>query len=289
MIASTLLVALSCSAASDLKARAEAVVTLDRNNRTDDGEKLIAEAFARIDEAELSPERLKTYDTRTLEVLFDAAATTLEHGPRPELMKPLEDIFNASLRGRGFYGHMPERLYGLYIQRRELDKARKLDRDFPMRNRVMPKIVEPAFGRREGPAVFTVSPDGKTLTYKRVDLTGPMIVSSVSPGCHFSNDAVKLLLEDPKLSKVFKERSINIESAAYSLEADDLAAENRKGPLRYDIVYKPSGWKGFDFRGTPHFYFVKDGRVLHEIDGLDPAKFKKDFADGLAKIGLGAR
>ncbi len=273
--------------APDIKARAEAVVSIDRNQRGDPDEAIaeIADSFKRIEDRELEPKLLKTYDTRTLETLFEAVSTASEHIPRPELLKTLEDIFGECL-ARGFIGKMPERLYSHYVMGRHWRKARELDERFPSEPRRLPAVVEPADPPGDVPAVYVVSQDGKTLTYQRIDLTGPIIVSAVSPGCHFSADIVKIIEADPKLVRLFKNHAVNVDAASYGVDGEEFARINREGRFRYDVLFRDSGWKGFDFSSTPRFYFVKGGKILHAISNVPAAEFKAKLAEGLERVGL---
>jgi hypothetical protein len=272
---------------ADLKARAEAVITIDRNQRGGPGETAAAirESFRRIGEHELEPALLKTYDTRTLEVLFEAVAIASDRAGQPNLLTVLENIFQECV-SRGFVGNMIDPLYRRYIEARELDKARKLYERFPSRLRELPDIIEPEAGRKEGPAVYTISEDGRTLTYTPVDLIGPMIVSVVSPGCHFSVDVVAAIESDPRLSRLFIDHAVNIDPAPYSLDAEALARVNRRGKFRYDILYRESGWKGFTFSTTPRFFFVRDGKIVCTLDDVTPQNLRARIAEGLKKIGL---
>ena len=280
-----LLLALAAAAAQppDIKVRAEAVVTLCRNGSP--SASTIPDAFRQIESHELTPDQLRTYDTRTLEVLFDAVACALERLQRPELLQPLEDIFQESLR-RGFVGNMVDVLYSRYIQQRDWEKARKLNERFPSDVRQLPQIVGPSVTKAGVPAIYTVSRDGSTLTYVPVDLAGPIIVSVVSPGCHFSNDLVRLIEGAPDLARLFRKYAVNIDPSTYGVDAAELAHVNRRGRFRYTVLYRGAGWKDFDFSHTPQFYFVKGGAILYKFGGADKDDFKARLAEGLAKIGL---
>lgn len=277
IIGLTILLLAGTAGASDIKARAEAVITADRN----EPRSAAVEALKAIRDEELSPPRLKTYDTRTLELLFDATSIADERAPRPELLQALEDIFAQAL-DRSFIGNMVDGLYTRFVSRREVAKARALCKRFPSKTCRVPSVIEPA--TKKGPAVYAVSEDGKTLTYREVDLEKPIIVSSVSPGCHFSRAIVALILGDPRLVKLFKEHAVNIDSSPYSLDADELARANREG-FKYEVLYRADAWKGFDFAATPQFYFVKGGKIVHHIDGGAPDEFKDKLSAGVGQAG----
>ena len=87
---------------ADIKARAEAVVTIDRNQLGDPDQMgaAIRESFRLIEERELKPRLLKTYDTRTLEILFEAVAIASELIKQPKLLGVLEDIFQECVNQR---------------------------------------------------------------------------------------------------------------------------------------------------------------------------------------------
>lgn len=272
-------------AARRVKADAERVITFQRNGGPDDDAKIVS-AFDRITPEQTSPAKLKSYDTRTLELLFTAADLTADVRDRPELTRVLEDIFQEAL-GRGFVGDMIAQMHRRYVAERQWGKDRALFQRFPSKERELPEIVEPAAVALDGPAAYDVSPDGKSLTLEAVDLVSrPLIVAVVDPGCHFSQDADAVIAADPELASAFARSAVNIYPAHYELDAEEVAQANRKGKARVRILYKASGWKGFDFRGTPHFYFLKDGKVVDEIEGMHPAKFAAELKRGVARLGL---
>lgn len=278
--------ALGCAhgAGERLKGKAERVITLYRDEGPE-GEEKIAGAFARIEIEDAESARLKSYDTRTLELLFQAVYLGESIRDRPELAGVLERVYREEL-ARGFIGDMP-RMYERFVASRQWAKARELAASFPSKERELPEIVEPASVPLDGPAVYDVSPDGKRLTLEAVDLVShPLVVAVVNPGCHFSVDADAAIAADPMLSEALERNALNVYAAAFTLDADEIAETNRSGKRRVKILYKPSGWKGLDFRNTPHFYFLRDGKVVDEILGINPAAFIGELKRGIAKLGL---
>lgn len=268
-----------------VKANAERVITFQRNGGPDDKDK-IAGAFDRIAPADMAPAKLKSYDTRTLELLFEAVALTADMRDRPELTRVLEDIFQEAL-SRGFVGDMITQMHRRYVAERQWGKDRALFQRFPSKERELPEIVEPASVALDGPAAYDVSEDGKRLTLEAVDLVSrPLIVAVVDAGCHFSQDADAAIAADPELASAFAGSAVHIYPAHFELNSDEVAQTNRKGKARVRILYKASGWKGLDFRGTPHFYFLKDGTVVDEIEGMHPTKFAAELKRGVARLGL---
>lgn len=272
-------------AETDLKTRAEAVVTVERNLHGAKRQAAMAAAFKQIEPAELEAPALKTYDTRTLEVLFEAVDAVADDLDRPDLTPVLERVMRASIE-HGWLGHMAEQLFSRYVRERDLKKARSLADEFESKSMQLPNIVEPSTPAPATAAIYRISADGKTLTYEPVDLSKTMIVSAVSPGCHFSNDVVALIDADPWLSAVIRKYAVNIEAAPDEIDADELAAINRKGGLQYSVLYRESGWNGLKFNLTPRFYFLKDGKVVYKIADVLPPEFKERFKEGFAHLGL---
>ena len=273
-------------ASESLKARAEAVISIHRNVRGgEESTSAILEAFARIDNEDLYAGSLEEYDTRTLELLFEAVAIASERGGSENLLNAMEDIFRESL-SRGFVGNMVDRMYASYVRRRAWRKARELDERFPSRARELPRVVQVDSVSAGVPSFYEVSEDGQTLTHRRADLSGPTIVSIVSPGCHFSRAIVELIESDPELSALFEAHSINVDPAPYRVNAARLAEENRGGSFSYVILHLASDWGDFDFSSVPQFYFLRDGKVLHRIRSVTPDEFKGRLQEGLGAIGL---
>ena len=51
------------------------------------------------------------------------------------------------------------------------------------------------------------------------------------------------------------------------------------------VFIKEAGWRGLDFSRIPRFYFLRDGRVVHDVVGMRPT-IVEELRQGLAKLGL---
>lgn len=271
--------------AGSVKADAERVITLQRNGEPGDDAN-ISDAFGRIKPVDLASGKLKSYDTRTLELLFEATAVAADIRHRPELSRVMEDIFQEAV-SRGFVGDMIGQLHRRYVGERRWTEARTLYERFPSKERRLPEIVEPTSVPLGGPAAYAVSPDGGRLTLEAVDLVSrPLIVTVVDVGCHFSRDADAAIAADPALAAAFAANSVEIYPAHYDLDAEEIAETNRTGKRSVKILYKASGWNGLIFNGTPHFYFLKGGKVVDEIEGMRPKSFAAELRRGVARLEL---
>ena len=268
-----------------IKDKAERVITIQRNEHRG-LEKTIPAAFDAIDSADLTPGRIKTYDTRTLEVLFEAAALAADYSDRPELTRVMEDAFEESYK-RGFIGDMIKQLHTRYVAERRWDKARALYKRFSDDSLKVPEVREPS-ASVSGPAVYEVAPDGKSMTLRPLDIKSrPLIVAVVSGGCHFSQDADAAIAADPRLSQALADNAVYVDPSRYSLQLERIAENNRTQKYKVFVLYKASGFSGLDFRETPHFYFLEDGRVVHDVLGMGP-DITARLREGLTKIGLAA-
>lgn len=260
----SLLALSACDYPRSLKARAEAVLVADRNQGMDPS--TLAGAAAQISPAELSPERLRALDIRSLEVLFQALDAAHEALGRDDLLRAMTDIFTELLEHRkGHVFDFHERLFAKHVAHRDWAAIRRLYQKFPLEQFLLPDIVETPVS---GPAVYEVEGGGQKLVLRAVDLSaGPRIVSVVAPGCHFSQDAIKAITADPELSRIFSALAVYIYPAHFSLDIQELARTNGAGPIRYSILRQAADWPGLDFSGTPKFYFFKDGKLVDSVDG----------------------
>jgi hypothetical protein len=273
----------SADGAMAVKEKAERVLTIQRNERGD-SERLIAEAFATLTAAELDSTAIKSYDTRTLELLFQATTVVANDASRSDLIPVMETIFGEAY-GRGFVGDMIEQLHRAFVRERDWDKAKALQLRFPWKALNVPE-VHVGSGPVDGPAVYEVSHDGKVLTLQQVDIASrPIIVAVVSGGCHFSQEADAAIAADPRLSQALAEIAIYVDASPSASNLTAIAENNRTQKYKVRVLHKASGWPGLDFRRTPSFYFLKDGHIVHSVVGMGP-NLAAELRMGLTKLGL---
>ncbi len=272
--------------ATTARSKAERVITIQRNERGGaEKEKSFLTAFAAFRPAELAPERIRSYDTRTLELLFEATGLVAVSSDRPDLTTLMESMFDEAYR-RGFVRRDLVRLLHMrYVVERDWRKARALYARLKWKELEVPEVRD-ASAPITGPAVYDVSEDGKVLTLRPVDIVShPTIVAVVDGGCHFSQDAETAISADAKLSQALVENAIYVDPSLHVIDPDAIAESNRMHKYKVRILYKGSAWPGLDFSSTPHFYFLKDGRVVHEVPGMD-SNIAAKLREGLAKLGL---
>ena len=203
---------------------------------------------------------------------------------RPDLTSRLEDIFEEAT-SRGFVGTMPQQLQRHYVSERAWNEARALHARFGWHDLQVPEVYEPALPV-SGPAVYEIAEDGTSMTLRPVDIVSrPVIVAVVSGGCHFSRDADEAIAANPDLSAALAEHTIYVDPSRYAVRLHALAENNRTKPYKVRVLYKEAGWRGLDFSRIARFYFLRDGRVVHDVVGMRPT-IVEELRQGLAKLGL---
>jgi len=119
------------------------------------------------------------------------------------------------------------------------------------------------------PAVWALSDDGGQLTRQGVPIDHGLHLVVVShPLCHFSRNATDAIAKDPMLARVFAEHGHWITPLLRQEDFEVLPEWNRAHPdFRMSSVEDPRSWPGFEFKQTPVFYIVRDGRILDTIVG----------------------
>ncbi|MBB5876522.1 hypothetical protein [Xanthomonas sp. 3498] len=119
----------------------------------------------------------------------------------------------------------------------------------------------------QGPTLWSLDTDGRTLRRQRIDLRPTRIL--VSAGCHFAADAARAIAADPELGPVFRDHALWLSLPPGSEDMDALRAWNRAQPQTplhplYDVEewrLLPREWR------MPTFFLVRDGKVVAQLQG----------------------
>lgn len=119
------------------------------------------------------------------------------------------------------------------------------------------------------PAEWVFSTDGGKLTRRGVSLDAPFQILVVAhPLCHFSQHAVAAISQDAGLAKAFAKYAHWITPSLRESDFSVIAAWNREHPgFEMASVYDPNQWHGFDFRETPLFFFLVNGKIQQVVTG----------------------
>jgi len=236
---------------------------------------------------DFSGKRLKEYSLKTLNLLCEVSENLTFYFPENlEYIGWQQNAFNEKVRRNNYAGQNVEDMYWAYLNIRMFDKARDIRERFPAANYpAVPKVIivdtEAVTARW---SVYDVLDDGEKIELKELHLeTGPKIVVLVSAGCPVAERAMKQLLADPELAPVFKKHSVLL-TIKFDVRGVLRWREQFNFPDIY-IAYKESRLPEFNFRSSPYFYFMRDGKVLSSIDGWGKKSFPKVLR-GLETISL---
>lgn len=180
-------------------------------------------------------------------------------------------------------------LSGAYVASRHWQQARSLREAFPaVMLAPIPPVLD-AMGRQaSAPAsVLTVGAADGTLARVPEDIThGPVIIAISHPLCHFSRAAFAALASDPALASI-KTHIRWIAPVDRELHLDVLQQWNTEHPeAAMKIAYSRSQWPPLDSWNTPTFYFLKDGKLLKNVEGWPEGGRKPEMLEAAHAIGL---
>lgn len=127
-------------------------------------------------------------------------------------------------------------------------------------------IIEKSSGK-QGWRIFDISDDGKAAIIKDSRLwTGKHIVLSVSWGCEFADAAIETILQNKELKSLFLEFG-TILGTTFNLK-EQVSWKKQTGMKRVYTRYSDNEIKVLSKLDSPGFYFIQDGAVKHEFDGV---------------------
>lgn len=129
---------------------------------------------------------------------------------------------------------------------------------------------------------------GKQLTTKMVDIgQGPRIVVVAHPLCHFTQDAMKTIEENPHLKEVMRKNAVWIAPPDRNMDFTAFSKWRNAYPeAPIFTAYGYSSWPELGEWGTPTFYFFEDGKLVDTLVGWPKGGRMDELEMGLAKIGL---
>lgn len=222
-----------------------------------------------------------------LNTLFDSLVTVSFYSNSSEHVLSLEKVFQEiSARGAPTPRQI-QKMHGSYIIARMFDKARTLEdalgRDSLER---LPEIIRDA--SLNGPKLYRIENQGKTLRLEPVSLAGAHVVILTHPLCGFTRRAFKDIETDAALKSVMASNAILISSPNGQLEIAEFLKWNRAHPaFPLRLVHSIADWPSLDeWNSIPIFYFLKDGKLLYKKSGWPSAESKNELYHGMKLLGL---
>ena len=287
------LLMLTCACAglqTDAADKAARIIALDRNPDISRQERIPRELKKadRFVDADFTADKLHAYSPQTLKLLLKGldTASFYSYGAA-HYVSMQEKVFNELADRHLQTPEDIEAIFQKYLSARMFDKAKSLRSKYPdAKLWRIPEIVE-SNGHGKSYGVYDISDDSRTATVKYLPIdSGPKIVIAALGECPVTARALKSVETDKDLLRVLQSNGMLL---TMRFEPEGVAFFNAKttAATRLYVAYTLEDWPGMDFTMSPTFYFLKDGKILHQFVGWGPDEESlRDFNKGLALIGL---
>lgn len=223
-----------------------------------------------------------------LGAFFSASDTLVFYTSEHEYLDRVEAAFQ-ELQSRGRETPFDvQTLFKDYVKFREFEPARRLALLYPdVELEELPRTVEAAT-EFEGPTVLElVGNDEVSRVAAGVPKEGPYVVVAGHPLCHFSDNAVRAIREDPEVAALFKGRTLWLMPQDRYINLETVRDWNREFPdyaMRW--AYQTSDWPMIKRWATPNFYFYRDGTLVETVIGWPEEGQRDALLAAFAKIGV---
>lgn len=208
---------------------------------------------------------------------------------RPQMEAVAEALFNRE-ENRAL---AVQTLHHYYLTFRAFDAARELRERFAELSisappSILPASIQPSAASRP---VFALEKSDRALIFDTVDLdNGSKLVIVSHPGCNFSKQAWRAILDNPEIAQLVEAHAIVVASPYTRLDStlfSDWSFASPKTPVF--IAYNYEGWPEITDWSTPVFYFFDGGDVKHRVVGWpngSDAQSLSALRDGFQSIGV---
>lgn len=239
------------------------------SERTSRDQVQLKESAALLREADFSPRRLAGYSDETVARLFRSVRrTTFQLPEEIRFIDWQRRLLREKVRrGRLIEGDAVD-MFKAYLGARLFDSARAVSQEFPgAKYPPLPAVVaSPGIGDEGRWVVYDVLEGGEKVRLEALPLgAGAKIVVVILTGCGVSELAMTEILANPEFAGRFRGHG-----ALLTEQFDSVGVEMWKNHFKFGSVFiarKGSDFPGFNFRSSPQFYFLKDGRIVDYFDG----------------------
>ncbi len=179
-------------------------------------------------------------------------------------------------------------LYSQYVAHRAFELARSLVARYPeVEVEALPRFAQ-LEGEFHGPTVLELGDDG---IVSRVPAglpdRGPYVVVAAHPLCHFSENAIRAIRQDPQAAGLFAGRTLWLMPQDGHMNLEEVRDWNTEFPdyaMRW--AYQTSDWPMIKRWATPNFYFYRDGTLVETVIGWPEEGQRDALLAAFAKIGV---
>lgn len=245
-------------------------------------EKLFSEYF--------SSDRLESLSGEKLKLVFQATNMAVFYSGEGKYLRQLQTVLQ-ELESNGLVTdeHYRDVHEGMIEARVFADARRMAEEHADLNLEPVPAVNKsPEMATHEGPREWAVAADSYELTQRPVNLKdGPRIFVAAHPKCHFTQDAIQDIEQDPKLSQVMKNHSKWIVPQGRSLAIDAVRKwNNNYSAAPMTLVVERDDWPMIDYWGTPTFYFLDNGVLKDKVRGWPKGGRKEEIWAALEKLDL---
>lgn len=180
-----------------------------------------------------------------------------------------------------------EDMFYHFLESRMFKEADIFCQEFKLKCEELPKKVKSKNSHKtKGRVIELMSKNINEIIVKNIDFEkGSKVVIVFSPTCSVTLRALSKIVSDERISKIFRVNSIFLTRKYLPMELLNFKNEHKMENVY--IVFKSSDFPDFYFYFYPHFYFIKNGKILYEFKGWDDEdKSIGNVYMGLEKIGL---
>lgn len=246
---------------------------------------VIAGLAERIKHKDFSAEKVKQYSDAELTRLYEALSSITFFFPEYDSHVAMQEKTFQEKVARHIHNERDTKdMYKTYLGARMFGKAREIKKRFPgIKLFSMPKNIISNNPAGAAPwRVYNVLDEGKTIELKALPLDrGARVVMVMLPGCAMGETAMEEIMAAPDLAPAFRKYGTVITNR-FNAESVALWKNHFNFPEVY-LAYKASDFHGFDFHSSPHFYFLRDGKIVSQLEGWGGANRKEENRSNLLK------
>lgn len=242
----------------------------------------LRKSSSRLSHMGLSETRLRGFSDKTIEDLYDAVGRVTFHLPDDSDSLALQARLLMEKVARGTRTERDLRdMYLAYVAARDFTAAKNLRTaspgvEFPFVPEILPPSKESANVRWRA---YDILEEGEKARLLDLPLgTGSKVVVAMLTSCGVTERALQEILADAQVAESFRASGFLL-----TTRFDAKGVAKWRGHFGFEKVYvaaKAADFPGIDFRSSPHFYFLKDGKVVSHFEGWG----KGDGYDTMAQL-----
>lgn len=250
----------------------------------------IASEYETLFSKYFSSGRLGSLSDEELKLVFEAANIAVFYSAEKKYLRQLQAVLE-ELESNGLAtSEQYIDVHKAMIEVRVFEEARRMAEEHAeLELEPVPEVNKSSeLATHQGPTEWTVDADSYELTQRPANLEdGPRIIVAAHPKCHFTQDAIQDIDQDPMLKEAMEKYSKWIVPQGRSLDVDSVREWNNSYPSApMTLVVDRDEWPMIDYWGTPAFYFFASGVLKDKVVGWPKEGRKEELADALEKLGL---